>query len=220
MLKAIYTKSHAEGGLKWDQVYYGESKMNKSSQSPCVRSRIATSFVAAFVIATVWASWQTVSKAAEESASLDVRFAAAQLRLAQAELEYTLDVNSNSPGLYPDNFIAELRVRIDIARAALDETSKPGGGDVAQIYIHQAEGELKIAELHLAEGRKLHEANPRIVNDLYLKRLELRVEAAKLAIDKVRSPEFQKSETEQIRWQLAQLQRDMLRLRVRIEKEL
>jgi hypothetical protein len=64
---------------------------------------------------TILPGWQDMAKAVDDSASIDIRFAAAQLHLAQVELEYSVGLNATTPGIYTSNFIAELKARVDIA---------------------------------------------------------------------------------------------------------
>jgi hypothetical protein len=148
------------------------------------------------------------------TADLDIDYIEAELALIQANLAYVLRRNKRSPGYYPNSFVEELRMRarrFDEWRRQL-ETQDP---KFTNIDILRAEGDLALARLRLQEDETVRNALPDSVSDAQIKRRRLAVEAARIWLEKVRDPSFEKlTDAERNRWRLVLLRKEIIDRRI------
>ena len=146
-----------------------------------------------------------------------VRYAEANLRLAEVELRIALVGNEKLPNIYSAQTIQRLRNNVAYAQGALRHEAR-GDDGIHELHLRDVEGALKLAELDLATAVAANKQVPGAVNDLEVARLRAIVDVAHLALEKARDPAAAQSPMEHVQWQLDRLRFELTRLYVQMDK--
>ncbi len=129
-----------------------------------------------------------------------------------------LDRNEKSPGSSSEIFAEELRLRAKLFETWREQLEADQARFIP-IDIRKAEGDLKLAQMHLAADEKVRARIPHGVTNIQIKKRQLAVEAAKLWLEKVRDPSFEQlTKDERTQWRLIVLGKDMLELRIESQR--
>lgn len=162
---------------------------------------------------------QTLTLAAKEAEepprkdqeSLEVRYARAQLALAEANLHKVLRMNLRVRGAVPREVAAEYQQDIEIAETRL-QAAKGGDGRIPfQAWLRRAESLVGSAELQWKNALATNRRTPGTVDSIDVERLRLRAEVARLNLE--RGQLLVDASTEaQLQWQVDLLDNEVQRL--------
>lgn len=149
--------------------------------------------------------------------TLTLQLTEAELAVAKANLDYVIASDRRTPGIYSPVLVQQLRIRVDTLQEAAEEL-KESGTRISRVYDVRAEGDLRLAQAEFDRASELHQRAPDEVSRLNLERKRRNLEAAKLWAELARSPDFIASPTDQVFWRLAQIQKDIMELRIELKK--
>jgi hypothetical protein len=118
---------------------------------------------------------------------LDVKYARTRMLLAKAELLIALETNQQVPGTVAKLAIERLRSNLAVAEEQLHEAELASVGGQDRIRLRHAEEKIRLAKMHLENGRKLQESG--MISELELDRLRLKYEFAKLHLVILKRPQ-------------------------------
>jgi hypothetical protein len=143
---------------------------------------------------------------------LEVAYAEAQFKLAEVSLKKLELTNQRFPRTVSSSVIADYTEDLAIAKAQLDSARRGVDADLFLGWVRRVESNMKTAEASLASARTANQRQPGTVDPLDVQRLELRVEIAKLQLDRgkllANAPLDQKLE-----WQVQVLNDEVARLK-------
>ncbi len=147
-----------------------------------------------------------------------VRYARANLQLAEIELRSALTENEKIPNLYTVQTIQRLRNNVGCAQEMLHQETHPGDDRPHALHLREVEGTLKLAESGLAAAVAANKKVPGSVPDLEIERLRATADVAGLALEKAREPAVTQSPMDHLQWQLDRIRSELARLYVRMDK--
>ncbi len=150
--------------------------------------------------------------------SVRVRYARANLRLAEIELEMALTENEKIRYLYSAETVERLRNNVAFAEELLRHETHPGNDGLHSIHLRELEGTLKLAESELSSALEANTQVPGSISLMKVERLRAAVELARLALEKARDPAVTQSPIDHLQWQLERLRSELTRLYVRLDK--
>ena len=143
---------------------------------------------------------------------LEVAYAEAQFKLAELSLKKLELTNQRFPRTVSSSVIADYAEDLAIAKAQLDSARRGADADLFLGWVRRVESNMKTAEASLASARTANQRQPGTVDPLDVQRLVLRVEIAKLQLDRgkllANAPLDQKLE-----WQVQVLNDEVARLK-------
>jgi hypothetical protein len=116
--------------------------------------------------------------------NLDLAYAEAQFKLAEVSLKKLELTNQRFPRTISASVIADYAEDLAIAKAQLDSARQAADADLFPGWVRRVESNMKTAEASLASARTANQRQPGTVDPLDVQRLELRVEIAKLQLDR------------------------------------
>jgi hypothetical protein len=144
--------------------------------------------------------------------NLELAYAEAQHKLAEVSLRKLELTNQRFPRTISSSVIADYAEDLAIAKAQLDSARRGADADLFLGWVRRVESNMKTAEASLASARTANQRQPGTVDPLDVQRLELRVEIAKLQLDRgkllANAPLDQKLE-----WQVQVLNDEVSRLK-------
>jgi DNA repair exonuclease SbcCD ATPase subunit len=143
--------------------------------------------------------------------SLEVRYAQAQLRLAEVNLKRVERMNQRVPRSVPGDMVAEYREDVEVAKLRLENLASGKGENDFQVWLRRAEEAAQSAEARLRSGMAVNQRAPGTLDALELERLRLRAELARLRLARGQALADQPRET-QVQWQLDYLSDEVQRL--------
>ena len=168
--------------------------------------------VIALAAALGQAPGQVQSSAREPEESLGVRFARANLRLAEIDLKIVLAGNQKLPNLHTTHTIMRLRNSVAYAKEMLRYEMDRQDDGRSKLYLLEVEGDLALAESDLKTATAANRQATGSVNDLEIERLRSVVDVAQLAVEKARSLSATHSPAELLQWQVDRLRSDLTRI--------
>jgi len=144
--------------------------------------------------------------------SVDVRYARAQLELADANLSRVRESNKKVAGAVPRNVVAEFQYDVEVAKARLERARGGGAGKEFQVWLQRAESERRAAEDRWKSAVAANERVPGTVGALDVERLRLRAEVATLQLERGRSLVGASREA-QLEWEVELLDNQVQRLK-------
>jgi len=150
------------------------------------------------------------SQAAAES--LDVRYARAQLRLAEANLARVNERNKQADRAVPGSVVAEYQDDVRVATARLQQAMAGGAANQFQVWIERAEAERRAAETGWKAATAANKSVPGTVAAADVERWRLRAEVARLQAERGQSL-AKAGREEQLQWQSELLDNQVQRLK-------
>jgi hypothetical protein len=149
--------------------------------------------------------------------SLVVRCARAQLQLAEATLEKAKQTNKRTPRLLPTDMISQLTDDVEIAKAQLASAQQTTEVDSLTGWLRRAQSALRGAEVNLKNANNVNQQAPGTFHPLDIDRLRLRVEIAKMQLERGKSL-ANASPDAKLQWQVDMLNDEVARLREQTAK--
>ncbi len=149
---------------------------------------------------------------AEERQSLNVRYAEADLELAELDLRQALDRNQEMPNLITDVAIKRLKHHVTIAREQLKQFRRGQEADVHEIFLASAESAALNADEEVKRLRQIHDRLPSMTTTRDLERALAVQKVAQLHLERTRARKVSESDVYVLQWQVGDLQNQVLEL--------
>jgi multidrug resistance efflux pump len=144
--------------------------------------------------------------------NLDVRYAQAQLELAQANLRKVERANERFPKTLSAFVIGEYARDLAIAKAQLENAKRGGDAEMFQTWLERAQSNVKSAESIYENALSTNRRQPNSVDSLDLERLRLRLEVMRLQLQRGQSLAAGSHE-QKMQWQITVLNDEVARLK-------
>ncbi|MBI3838397.1 MAG: hypothetical protein HY288_10755 [Planctomycetia bacterium] len=141
-----------------------------------------------------------------------MRYARAQLRLAELTLQKAQEMNRKVPGTLTGSLVAQFGDGVEFAKLQLQDAIRPGGIDPLQASLLRAELARRSAENKLKKAAEANQRSPGVVSATDLERLRLGVEIAKLRLERGQSLVGASSDAK-LQWQVDLLNDELARVR-------
>lgn len=148
--------------------------------------------------------------------SIDVRYAQAFLKLAQADLRKAQDANQRVPGTIPDSLLQPLAATVVVAQERLTRAQHPDD-DKGNPYLQTAETMLKMARENWKTALTVNQRAAGAVPQTEVDRLQALTELAQVRVDQARGLDL-KSPLACAAFDLEQLRLDVQQLNARVSQ--
>ena len=146
------------------------------------------------------------------SESVEVRYARAQMQLADANLRRVEQSNKRVAGSVPSSVVAEYQQDVQVAKTRLKKATAGRAASEFQVWLQRAEAERKAAEMTLTNATAANSSVPGTVELLDIERYRLRAEVAKLQLERGQTLVDASHET-QLQWEIDMLDNQVQRLK-------
>ncbi|MGD9636012.1 MAG: hypothetical protein AB7G28_01745 [Pirellulales bacterium] len=134
-----------------------------------------------------WCLLSQVPAASDRSGeSVDVRYARAQLQLAEANLTRVQESNKRVARSVPSSVVAEYQYDVDVAKARLEQATGGRAASEFQVWLRRAEAEQKAAATNWRSATAANQRVPGTFGELDIERFRLRAEVATLQLERGR----------------------------------
>jgi hypothetical protein len=116
--------------------------------------------------------------------SLELRYARAQLQLAEANLERVNESNKQLERTVPSSIVAEYLDDVRVAKARVQETTASRSANAFQVWLTRAEAERRAAETTWHKATTVNESAPNTFVPIDVERFRLRAEVARLQLER------------------------------------
>jgi hypothetical protein len=146
------------------------------------------------------------------SESVEVRYARAQLQLAEANLNRVEQSNKRVARSVPSSVVADYRQNVEVAKTRLEQATAGRAASEFKFWLQRAEAERKTAETIWKSASAANGSVPGTVEPLDIERYRLRAEVAKLQLE--RGQTLVRSGREaQLQWEIDMLDNQVQRLK-------
>jgi len=171
--------------------------------------------IQALVAVGIVLAWQLLAGTAApppaaDQESLDVRYARAQLQLAETNLRKVRQMNQRTAGTVPAEVVVEFRQDVEVAQQRLQEAIR-GESDSFQAWLHRAESLARSAELQWRNALAANQRTPGTIDATDVERFRLRFEVASLEYQRGQALIGRPREV-QLQWQISLLEDQLQRL--------
>jgi hypothetical protein len=144
--------------------------------------------------------------------SVDVRYARAQLQLAEANLRRVEESNKRVERSVPANVVAEYRNDVAVAQARLEQATAGRAGGEFRVWLGRAAAERKAARTRWKSAVAANDRVPGTFGALDVERFRLRAEVAALELERGRTLVDAGREA-QLEWEVDLLDNQVQRLK-------
>jgi hypothetical protein len=149
---------------------------------------------------------------------LNVSYAQACVRLAEAELQMSQEMNVMAANTVPKMRIDWLQANLEFARKQLEVAQEYQHGATMPLQRVHAEKTAALAERELAEAIFVHNNSPGRISELNVKRLRAKADIAELRLRMWRSDKYVHSLIDQMQWQIDRLTEQIIELNHRVAR--
>jgi hypothetical protein len=146
------------------------------------------------------------------SESVEVRYARAQVQLAEANLKRVEQSNKRLAGSVPSSVVAEYQYDVQVANTRLEQASAGRDGSEFQGWLKRAEAEQKVTESNWKNAKAVNDRAPGTYDPLDIERFRLRAEVAKLQLERGQKLADAGRDT-QLQWEIDMLDNQVQRLK-------
>jgi hypothetical protein len=146
------------------------------------------------------------------SETVEVRYARAQLQLAEANLSRVEQSNKRVARSVPSSVVVDYRQTVQVAKTRLEQATAGRAASEFQIWLQRAEAERKTAETMWKSASAANVSIPGTVERLDIERYRLRAEVAKLQLERGQSLVGSGREP-QLQWEIDMLDNQVQRLK-------
>jgi hypothetical protein len=150
------------------------------------------------------------SKPTQES--VEVRYARAQLQLAEANLARVEQSNEQVERSVPSSIVAEYKDDVRVAKNRLQQALAGRSASGFQVWLERAEGERRTADTAWKNAMAVNKSAPDTFSPRDVERFRLRAEVAKLQLERGQSLATAGREA-QLQWQSDLLDNQVQRLK-------
>lgn len=147
-----------------------------------------------------------------EKDALALRYAKAQLALAELTLSKANDLNRRMPNTITAAMISLFTDDVEFAKLQLQTVTKTGSLDPYQSLLRRAEIGVRYAEQRLKRASEADKLMPNTFDESDIKRLQLNVEMAKIRLERGKSLASAPPDAK-LQWQVELLNDDVARLK-------
>lgn len=155
---------------------------------------------------------QEPDRGATETGSVEVRYAQAQLQLAEANLKRVEQMNQASANTVPSSVVADYAREVQVAKARLEQASQGKAARAFQVWLERADAERRTAETNWRNASAVNRRVPGSYKPLDLERLRLRAQVAALQLERGQALAGAGREA-QLEWQVELLDNQVQRLK-------
>jgi hypothetical protein len=116
--------------------------------------------------------------------SLEVRYARAQLQLAEANLERVNESNKQMERTVPSSIVAEYQDDVRVAQSRLQQAEAGKSAAEFQVWLARAEAERRAADTTWQKATTVNASAPNTFVPIDVERFRLRAELAKLQLER------------------------------------
>ncbi len=146
------------------------------------------------------------------SESVDVRYARAQMQLAEANLNRVEQSNKRIARSVPSSVVAEYQHDLQVAKTRLEQATAGRAASEFQVWLQRAEAERRTAETTWKNASAANSSVAGTVEPLDIERYRLRAEVAKLQLERGRTLVDSDREA-QLQWEVDMLDNQVQRLK-------
>jgi hypothetical protein len=121
-----------------------------------------------------------------DSESLELRYARAQLRLAEANLKRVEQSNERVAGAVPGSVVAEYQYDVEVAKTRLEQVTAGDSASAFQCWLRRAQAEHRAAETIWKNATAVNRRLPGSFKAHDMERFRLRAEVARLQLERGR----------------------------------
>lgn len=191
-----------------------------SAEKGTIMLLLRTLFSLSLVVMLVTSLGLTVSAQDSSSAKndIDLQYYHKYLELAQHDLETALKANRRIPDMISKLTMMRLKNQVIYAKSMLQQATATTDHERHMTHLQIVEGELQLAEQQLKWAMDLNESRPGTIDDDKVKRLQLSVDLARLALQRAKQPEITVDPLQHLQWQIDRLRTELLSLQVEFER--
>jgi hypothetical protein len=167
---------------------------------------------AEILIATACCLGQSPPTPAPSDGSVEVRYARAQVQLAEANLRRVEQINKRLARSVPNSVVAEYQHDVRVAQTRLKQASAGSSASEFRVWLQRAEGERRAAETTWKNATAVNRLAPGTIEPLDVERFRLRAEVAKLQLERGQTLVDADRET-QLQWAIDLLDNRVARLK-------
>jgi hypothetical protein len=144
--------------------------------------------------------------------SAELRYARAQLQLAETNLKRLEQSNQRMPRSVPSSVVAEYQHDVKVAKTRLKQATAGRTASDFQIWLQRAEAERRATETAWSNATAANARAPGTFQPLDVERFRLRAEVAKLQLERGRML-VDSSREAQLQWELDMMDNQVQRLK-------
>jgi hypothetical protein len=171
-------------------------------------------YTAILVTVVGWCVLGQLAPATRDAAgeSVEVRYARAQLQLAEANLSRVQESNKRVARSVPSSVVAEFQYDVEVAKARLEQVTGGRAGSEFQVWLRRAAAEQQVAETNRKSAVGANDRVPGTFGQLDIERFRLRSEVARLQLERGRMLVDAGREA-QLQWEVELLDNQVQRLK-------
>ncbi len=158
---------------------------------------------------------QSGSSAKGDTSDFAVRYAQANLRLAELRLEKAREMNRKVARTLAQGIVELFANDVEFARAQLKAAQSGGTADSFALWLHRAELELEDREQQLQVAKNANERVPNAFPPIDMARIEAAIELARLRVERGREL-AEASPQEKLAWQLEMMNEGLNRVDIMV----
>jgi hypothetical protein len=116
--------------------------------------------------------------------SIEVRYARAQVQLAEANLDRVSQSNKQLERSVPSSIVAEYQDDVRVAKTRLQQATKGGSANEFQVWLERAQAERRAAATTWENAKAVNQSAPDTFVPIDVERFRLRAEVAKLQLER------------------------------------
>ena len=155
---------------------------------------------------------QTSAPSDTISESVEVRYARAQMQLAEANLHRVEHSNKRLARSVASSVVAEYQHDVQVAKTRLEQATAGRAANEFQVWLQRAEAERRAAETTWKNATAVNGREPGTFEPLDIERFRLRAEVAKLQLERGQTLVDSGREA-QLQWEIDMLDNQVQRLK-------
>jgi hypothetical protein len=153
------------------------------------------------------------------SGSVEVRYARAQMQLAEANLNRVEQSNKRIARSVPSSVVAEYQHDVQVAKSRLEQATAPRAANEFQVWLQRAEAERRTAEMTWKNATAVNGRVSGTFDPLDIERFRLRAEVAKLQLERGQTL-VDSGRDAQLQWEIDMLDNQVQRLKEESGREM
>lgn len=149
---------------------------------------------------------------------INVQYYRKNLELAQHHLQTALKANQRIPSMHSKLTMIRLKNQVLYAKELVAQATAKTDQDLHQTHLQNVENDLHRAEQQLRWATEANRKSHGSVGEDELKRLQLTVDLARLALQRAKQPEIFDDPLHHLQWQIDRLRSELLSLQVEFER--
>ncbi|MAX37023.1 hypothetical protein [Gimesia sp.] len=182
------------------------------------RSILVPILLLAFILAITPVPFAMSLDAAPANEGVDIRFFQKKLELAKHDLKTAVKANQRVPNLTSKLMMIRLQNQVDYMETLLKRATAKTDHDLHTTHLQNVENDVTLAEQQLVWAKDVNQHQEGLVSDDEVKRLQLSVDLARLALERAKQPKIKADPLHHLQWQIDRLRSELLNLQVEFER--